>query len=229
MPERANISMKNFRVVLADDHPFVILGLRAALGAHADIEIVGEATSLAAVFDLLKTVRCDVLVTDLMMPVTPDSTCDALGYIRNVRFHWPALRIIAITALTNPPILQPIMSLGIDGIIGKGESLADLANIVRTSTRIDPHRGAMLRDMPGGFIECGNEAVCDLHPIRVRLSKRETQVLRLIIEGHSVDDIAVILGRNARTIKRQKRSAMAKIGVSNDPGLFAFVRAYGLP
>jgi two-component system, NarL family, captular synthesis response regulator RcsB len=221
--------MKDFRVILADDHPFVILGLRATLGVHAGIEVVGEATSLPDVFDLLKTTACDVLVTDLMMPATPDAVCDALGYIRNLRFHWPALRIVVVTALTNAPILRPIVSMGVDAVIRKGESLSELADIIRTPPRGEPRCSAMLRAASTDRADSDRERLCDLHPIRTRLSKRETQVLKLIVEGHSIAEIAFRLGRNVRTIKRQKRDAMAKLGVSNDPGLFAFVRAYGLP
>jgi two-component system capsular synthesis response regulator RcsB len=50
----------------------------------------------------------------------------------------------------------------------------------------------------------------------------------MFVRGHSISEIAQHLGRDVRTVSRQKRDAMAKLGVSNDPGLFAYVRAHGL-
>ncbi len=60
------------------------------------------------------------------------------------------------------------------------------------------------------------------------LSPREEEVVRLFAKGRSITEIASELGRNVRTISRQKRDAMNKLGVKNDPGLFVFVRARGL-
>jgi two-component system capsular synthesis response regulator RcsB len=60
------------------------------------------------------------------------------------------------------------------------------------------------------------------------LSPRQAEVIRMFVRGHSISEIAQHLGRDIRTVSRQKRDAMAKLGVSNDPGLFAFVRAHGL-
>jgi two-component system capsular synthesis response regulator RcsB len=57
---------------------------------------------------------------------------------------------------------------------------------------------------------------------------REIEVVRLFAKGHSITEIAKELDRDVRTISRQKRDAMNKLGVRNDPGLFAFVRARGL-
>jgi hypothetical protein len=72
--------MANLRVILADDHPFVLLGVRSALSVHRDIMIVGEATSPTSLLDLLSTVPCDLLVADLTMPEANGTMNDGLHH-----------------------------------------------------------------------------------------------------------------------------------------------------
>ncbi|MCX4150694.1 MULTISPECIES: response regulator [Paraburkholderia] len=64
--------MTNVRVILADDHPFVLLGVRAALEMRAGVAIVGEAATPTSLITLLESTPCDVLVTDLTMPEASD-------------------------------------------------------------------------------------------------------------------------------------------------------------
>ena len=67
----------------------------------------------------------------------------------------------------------------------------------------------------------------ELPPVS-RLSFRQAEVIRMFVRGQSISEIAATLGCHRRTISRQKREAMAKLGVANDPGLFAYIRAHGV-
>ena len=80
----------------------MLLGVRAMLAAHIGVTIVGEALSSRALIELLRRTRCDMLVTDLCMPDADGATEDGLSLIRRVRRAWPLLRVVVITALTNP-------------------------------------------------------------------------------------------------------------------------------
>ncbi|WP_207556815.1 response regulator [Paraburkholderia acidicola] len=215
--------MGNLRVIVADDHPFVLLGIRAALAAQDGIDIVGEADSPTALIDLLKTTPCDVLVTDLTMPEASGLAEDGLRLVRRVCRDWPEVRIVVLTALTNAAILRAIMSHGVTGMLNKTESMEDLVVAIRCAGYGRPYVGQPILD---ALATASGDPV-GLGPIR-RLSPREMEVVSLFAGGQSISEIAHTLRRDIRTVSRQKRNAMIKFGVSNDAGLFIYVRAYGI-
>ncbi|MBN3855302.1 response regulator transcription factor [Paraburkholderia sp. Ac-20340] len=211
------------RVVLADDHPFVLLGVRSALEAAGDMQIVGEATGPRELFRLLENVPCDVVLTDLTMPGEPGEAEDGLHLVRRLRRDWPQLRIVVLTSIANVAILRAVMNTGVTALIRKSEPMEELTAAVRGA-------GNGLRYVSRSILDelaaAGTERA---DSTRVpRLSPRESEVVRQFVLGRTITEIARSLDRDVRTVSRQKRDAMAKLGVSNDAGLFAFVRANGL-
>ncbi|OUL91763.1 response regulator transcription factor [Paraburkholderia hospita] len=209
--------------MLADDHPFVLLGIRATLVAHGGFTIVGEATSPSSLVQLMGKTSCDVLVTDLTMPDASGDADDGLRLIRRIRGGWPEVRIVVLTSLTNAAILRSIVSDGVIGMLNKSESMDELAAAIRAA---GAGRSYVSQSILLTLSEASGEPL-GMSPMR-NLSPRQAEVIRMFVRGKSISEIARDLGRDVRTVSRQKRDAMAKLGVSNDPGLFAFVRAYGL-
>ena len=210
----------NIRVILADDHPFVLLGIRLALGSSAGITVVGEASSPGSLLDLLTSTPCDVLVTDLAMPEPGTRTDDGVQLVRRVRRDWPALGVVVLTSLTNGAILRSIVMDGAISIVNKAESMDEVAAAVHLSARGGTHLGQSVTD---ALAEAGLGATG-----AVRLTRRETEVVLMLASGLSIREVSRRLERDVRTVSRQKRDAMAKLGVHNDPGLFALAYALGL-
>jgi two-component system capsular synthesis response regulator RcsB len=115
------------------------------------------------------------------------------------------------------------MSDGVVGMLNKIESMDELAAAIRAA---GTGRKYVSRSILEALAEASGESL-GMSPMR-HLSPRQAEVIRMFVRGHSISEIARHLGRDVRTVSRQKRDAMAKLGVSNDPGLFAFVRAHGL-
>lgn len=211
------------RVVLADDHPFVLLGARVSLATHADIVVVGEAGGPTALLDLLRATPCDVLVTDLTMPEADGSTADGLCLLNRVRRSWPSMRIVVLTGLTNAAVLRSILAEGVTGILNKIEPMDELAVAIRRAACGRAYLGKSILD---AIAVTGGDAPTSVQ--QRRLSPREAEVVRLFTAGQSISGIARTLERDVRTVSRQKRDAMVKLGVNNDAGLFIYVRANGL-
>ncbi|QCP51616.1 response regulator transcription factor [Trinickia violacea] len=206
--------------MLADDHPFVLLGIRAALERDASIKVVGTASTPSELLDMLHSTPCDVLVTDLAMP-DPDSIHeDGLRLIRRIRREWPQLGVVVLTSLTNGVILHSLVTDQAISVVNKAESMEDVAVAVRLAVQGEAHVGDTIA---GALSNAGAEAFKSAN-----LSPRETEVVRLFAGGHSLTEIARMLDRDVRTVSRQKRDAMVKLGIHNDPGLFAFAHAHGL-
>ncbi|MBN3812194.1 response regulator transcription factor [Paraburkholderia sp. Ac-20347] len=218
--ERANLKL---RVVLADDHPFVLLGVRSALEAAGDVQVVGEAASPCELIGALERFPCDVAVTDLTMPSAPGEIEDGLPLVRRLRRDWPQCRIVVLTSITNVAILRAVLDTGVTALLRKSEPMEELTAAVRGA-------GNGLRYVSRSILSdlaiAGAERVGSTRA--PRLSPRESEVVRQFVCGRTITEIARELDRDVRTVSRQKRDAMAKLGVSNDAGLFAFVRAHGL-
>ncbi len=211
------------RVVLADDHPFVLLGIRATFLMDENLTVVGEAASAAALLALLEVTPCDVLVTDFAMPEVGHQAEDGLRLIKRLRRDWPNVRIVVLTSMSNVAILRSILSAGALSLLNKVESMDELAAAVRAA---GVGRSYLSTSIISALAVAGAEY--DTLADGPHLSPREVEVLRLFAGGLSITEIARVLGRDVRTISRQKRDAMNKLGVHNDPGLFAFASAHGL-
>lgn len=212
------------RIILADDHPFVLLGFRAMLATRVGVSIVGQALTPRALLELLQHTPCDVLVTDLCMPDPHDVIGDGLGLVRFLRREWPLLRVVVITALTNPSILRAVVADGAVSALGKAESMDSLWHAIKASVN-----GA--RYLGRSIAEALAQPRHDERPAlpAARLSARHAEIVERFVSGQSVAEIAAELGCHRRTISRQKREAMVMLGVTNNPGLFSRVYAAGIP
>lgn len=213
----------NLRIILADDHPFVILGVRAALELQAGVTVVDQATDPVSLIERLRSTPCDVLVTDLAMPDHSFAVGDGLNLVRRIRSGWPQLRIVVMTTLTNPAILRAIVSDGAVSMVGKAESMDELRQAVTAAREGHVYLGRSIIEA----LAHPQDPECE-RPPAPRLTGKQAEVVRLLVSGQSISDIAAALGCDRRTVTRQKREAMAKLGVTNDPGLFSYVRAYGI-
>jgi len=215
--------LMQLHIILSDDHPFVLLGTRAALEMHAGVTIVGEAANPASLIELLQHTPCDVLVTDLAMPGPSGCVEDGLSLVRRIRRGWPQLRIVVMTTLTNAAILRSVVSDGGVCVLGKSDSMGELWRAIKAASAGEAYLGrSIIKALAHPqTIECER-------PPALCLSGMQAEVVKRLVGGQSIPEVAAALGCHRRTVTRRKREAMAKLGVTNDPGLFSYVRSYGI-
>jgi two-component system capsular synthesis response regulator RcsB len=144
-----------------------------------------------------------------------------MGYIKR---HFPNQPLIAITMLRNPSLLQALLNTGVNGLFYKRSPLCDLKRAV-----LDVARGRRyLCSAFAGILDAQSMAATDSDVAHVSLSERELEVVRLFVQGLSGRQIAALLNRSEKTISRQKRTAMDKLGLVHDGGLVEFARVSGL-
>ncbi|QJI27540.1 response regulator transcription factor [Pseudomonas sp. ADAK18] len=215
-------SEKPLRIVLADDHPIFLIGLRALLERDERVSIVGEASSPQALTELLQHCACDVLVTDFMMPAEPQA--DGLRLIEQLRRNYPTLPIVVVTMLNNAGLFHSILELGVMGLLSKAslaDELPEAVRQVRLQRRYVAHTIRQALSLAG---EVGPDR---LHS-QEQLSPRELEVIRLLAAGMTVGEIAANLNRSKQTVSTQKVSAMRKLGLSSDAALFIYGQEHGL-
>ncbi len=207
--------MEKLKVIIADDHPIVLLGVRELIERDPRFCLVGEASCSQELIELLKHRPVDIVISDYNMPA--DSPYgDGLRLIGHLKRHYPSVRIIVLTMISNPLILTRLQELGVEGIIQKsqlhGEIEKALNAVACNSTYQAPQPARH------SVIAC-NTAIDQ----RVEsLSPKEFEILRLFVAGLSVSDIARTQHRSAKTVSTQKVSAMRKLEVSTDQELIEY-------
>ena len=209
------------RVVLTDDHPFVLPGLRSVRVVVGDIEVVGLARTASQLLQLFETVSCEVVAAHLAIPAASGEAEDDLRLVRRLRRDWPHIRVIVAPGVTNAANLRAMACAGVTGVLGKSAPMDQIEGIVcAAGQRHTSMRPAIERE----FEVAGSRPAMRAP----RLTPRKSAVIRRFAGGCTPPRSAHALGREVHTVSRQKQDAMAKLGVSNDAGLFAFARAYGL-
>ncbi|KDQ96317.1 transcriptional regulator [Salmonella enterica subsp. enterica serovar Montevideo str. FVM_628064] len=211
--------MNNMNVIIADDHPIVLFGIRKSLEQIEWVNVVGEFEDSTALINNLPKLDAHVLITDLSMP--GDKYGDGITLIKYIKRHFPSLSIIVLTMNNNPAILSAVLDLDIEGIVLKQGAPTDLpkalAALTKRTKNSTPESVSRLLEKisAGGY---GDK----------RLSPKESEVLRLFAEGFLVTEIAKKLNRSIKTISSQKKSAMMKLGVENDIALLNYLSSVTL-
>jgi len=204
-------------VVLADDHPALVAGVKYALDSVKTIQVTGTAHNSSEIVELLDSVPCDVLVADYAMP--NGAYGDGIALFSYLRRRYPDLKIVVFTTVDNPAIVREVARLGVHSYVNKTD---DLDRLISAIHAVYAHA-----------VYFPDEAVRpDLSKRstgeRLELSKREVEVVRLYVSGMSIGEIAKKLNRSKQTISSQKVTAMRKLGIVRDAELFRYAWEMGL-
>lgn len=208
------------QVVLADDHPALLVGIAHKLSSLPYLHVVGTARDSTEIVELLASTPCDLLVTDYAMP--GGQFGDGISLLSFLRRRFPALNIIVFTMLDNPAITQEMSNLGVKAVLSKGDDLNHLV------AAIDAVRNGAAYFSPGA-LAAGTRAGLDAARLggASALTKREAEVVRLFVAGRTIKEIAEQLHRSKQTVSAQKMSAMRKLGIERDADIFRFAQELG--
>lgn len=207
------------RILLADDHPALLSGLRHELSAIPTLEILGTAADSGALIELLQNTSCDVLVTDYVMP--GGQYGDGMGLLSYLRRTYPEMRIVVFTTMDNPALTQEMAKLGVNALLGKTRHTNQLISAIHAV-----YAGSNY--FPSDDSVLGRAGITQNPNSTLALTKREFEVVRLYVSGLSINEIAEQLHRTKQTISSQKASAMRKLGISRDAELFRFAFESGM-
>ncbi|HIE0995327.1 TPA: response regulator [Pseudomonas aeruginosa] len=205
--------MCKVRIVIADDHPIVLMGLRDLIETDMRYEVVGEACSPSELIDECERWKPDVIITDYIMP-GDQALGDGACLIELLKRRYPDVKLIVHTMLSGVPIFRFLYGLGVSGIVPKCNGLDEVL------TAIEMVSQGMIHCNDGEFLSgCPTVKVDEDLSRVVSLSVREYEVLRHFVSGLGVSRIAILLNRSNKTVSTQKISAMRKLNVKTDQEL----------
>ncbi|MGB0879999.1 MAG: response regulator [Polaribacter sp.] len=190
--------MYKIRLMLVDDHILFTQGLSAALTLEDDIEIIGTFSDAKEALTALKHTQPDLLITDISMP-----TMHGLEFIKKAKTRYPTLKILVVS------MFQELVSLKhIDGYLSKNTSIEEFSKAIRT---------IVLEDKKYTASNTTHTATIDFY--KNTLTKREKEVVEMIANQSSVNEIAEKLFISRSTVEFHKKNIFYKLDVNTNAGL----------
>jgi DNA-binding NarL/FixJ family response regulator len=192
------------RVLLVDDHPLFLDGVRAALGSDPSIEILGEAGDVVQALELAEATSPDVVLMDLGLP--DGSGIDAT---RQVVAAVPGVRVLVMTMTTDDDAVVAAMRAGARGFVVKGAGRADLLDAVRTVAAGGAVFSPSIADRLGSFFS--GLAAQPGREVFPQLSEREREVLELVARGYDNRRVARELFLSDKTVRNHVSAILGKL------------------
>jgi DNA-binding NarL/FixJ family response regulator len=208
--------MMSVTVVVADDHPVVRQGLRMLLERER-FEILGEASDGLEAIALAERFHPDVIVLDLAMP-----TLDGIGAVREIVKASPRTRVLMLTMHTEEHLILEALRAGVKGCVSKTQAAEHLIEAIR---EVCAGRVYLSPSVSGAVVQAylaKTELPYD------PLTSRERQVLKLIAEGKTTKEIAVILTLSVKTAETHRTKLMQKLDIHSAAGLVRYAIRRGL-
>jgi NarL family two-component system response regulator LiaR len=199
--------VSRIRVLLVDDHAVVRQGLRAFLQLQADIEVVGEAASGPAALEAAAGCEPDVVLMDLVMPGG-----DGVSAIAGLKQANPRARVLALSSFADDDQVFGALQAGAAGYLLKDVEPDDLAAAIR---QVHAGQPALHPDVATRLMRHAAEPQ---PTVQERLTPRELDVLRLIVEGFANKEIARRLAITEKTVKTHVSNILQKLAVPDRTG-----------
>jgi DNA-binding NarL/FixJ family response regulator len=205
------------RVLLADDHPVVRNGLRELLNSEPDFRVVGEVDDGAQAVERALADDVDLVVLDVTMP-----RMTGLQAARELASRKPGLRILMLSMHENEQFLFEALRAGASGYVLKTAADRDLVNACRATMRGETflYAGAVAALVR----EHLDRDATSLDP----LTPRELEVVKLVAEGHTSDEIAGMLFISRKTVDRHRANILEKLGMRDRVDLTRYAIRRGL-
>jgi DNA-binding NarL/FixJ family response regulator len=210
------------RIFLVDDHTIVRDGIRAMLAGEPAIEVVGEASNGQELLDRLPTTPTDVVLLDANMPVL-----DGLATTLRLRAEYPGVRILILSMLAHERYIGQLFDAGASGYVLKSAEKAEILVAIQT---VISGRQFLCSELGLSMLRklLTKEEGAEEATKASRLSRRETEILQLLAEGLTTNEIAEKLFTSKRTIETHRQNILEKTQTKNTASLIHMAVTQGL-
>ncbi len=196
--------MPDIRVLIADDHPIVCKGIHNLLEPAVGVTVVGEAHSGAEALELIRSLRPDVVLLDVEL--TDMSGIDVIKQLNDAQI---SVRILGLSSYDDREFISQLLSLGASGYLLKDEIPEQIIEAVRGVARGET--GWVSRKVAAKLsqiLQKDQDGAADL-------TRREMDVLRLVVEAKTNGEIGMLLGISEKTVEKHLDTIFRKLGVAS--------------
>jgi DNA-binding NarL/FixJ family response regulator len=205
------------RVLIADDHPLMLAGIRRALERGEGIEIVGEARSGPELLDMIERRRPGLVLMDLRMPGVHSSEC-----VEAIRERWPEVKVVVLSACEDRPSIEGALAAGASAYIVKSVHPPDIASVLRQTWGCGGVFHAVTHQRPVLGLAATEE------PQGPVLTEREHTILAAVASGMTTAAISEQLWVSEHTVKFHLTNIYRKLGVPNRAGAVRYALENGI-
>lgn len=213
-----------YNVLLVDDHKIMRDGIRAILARDPEFCIVGEAGSGADAVQFVKQHRPELVLMDVGLPAGLNGVETTVEILR----HDPKCKVVMLSMYDDENTVVSAVRSGARGFILKRVSETDLLEALHIVARGGAYLSPQVSDRLLSRIQSGNLESSSMPAALDALSPREVQVLRMVADGKTSKEIAVLLDLREQTIRSYRKTMMKKLGVNNVAGLTHLALSTGL-
>jgi two-component system, NarL family, response regulator NreC len=210
------------RVVVADDHAIIREGLQVMLGNQPDMEVVGIAVNGREAIRIVDEHQPDVAVLDISMP-----ELNGIEAIQQISPRHPQLKVIVLSIHESKPYVYRALKAGAKGYLIKETAGREVVDAVRAVQRGERYLSQRIVDLLASESFQKLESLIEVGPLEM-LSPREREILQLVAEGQTSQEIAERLSISSKTVDTYRSRLMQKIGVKDMAGLVKFAIQHGV-
>jgi len=208
------------KILIVDDHQLVLDGLKLIIDSQEDLEFYGEAHDGQAAYEFVTENEVDIILMDLNMPIL-----NGIEASKKIIKSKPSAKILILSMLSDTKLVQKLVKQGIKGYMlknsGQDEIVSAINKIMSGQTYFDPH----IIDL---MMKSSNRSQVKKEGLCPSLSRREKEILGLILEEMTSSEIAKKLFIGLGTVESHRRNMISKLGVRNTAGLVKAAYEYGL-
>lgn len=216
--------MSRIRVLVVDDHDIVRYGIVSALRLSDRIDVVAQAATAVEALTEYERLRPDVVLMDISMP-----DLSGIEVCERIRHRFPETRVLFLTMHQSPEYVNQALKAGACGYLLKTAGVPEIVSAIEEAhagNRVfsEPVEKLMAQQYARVAVQTGNREA--IEPLR--LTRRELEILRHIVDGDTSQRIADILHISPRTVEAHRANLMQKLGLKNTAALVKFAIASGL-
>ena len=196
----------NIRILLADDHEITREGLRSLIDRESDMEVIAEAQDGRTAVQLVAEVDPDVVIMDISMP-----DLNGVDATRQIKARHPRARVIALSMHSDKQFVTGMLTAGAVGYLLKKSTFEELAHAVRTVSDDHIYLSPAIADIV--VKDYMQQLSGNASSGSVELTDREREVLQLLAEGKSTQQISALLHVSASTVSTHRQHIMEKLGM----------------
>ena len=199
------------QLLIVDDHPIVIQGIENAITKESNIEVAGTALNAEQAIKWLTAHHADVILLDIALP-----DMDGIDLCKYIHKNFPAAKIIGLTTFGQVSFITSMLRNGAKGYLYKNTSEEELVNAIKTV-----HEGQqyLSREVNEKLIAKAARTLPKRESFIPKLTRREKEILDLIIAENTTQEIADLLHLSVSTIETHRMNLCAKLGARNMAGM----------
>ncbi|MGC2423652.1 MAG: response regulator transcription factor [Nitrospirota bacterium] len=207
---------KNVKILIVDDHTIFRQGLRALLEAQDGLQVVGEAENGRDAAKKAQELAPDVVIMDIAMPMM-----NGLEATRQIKRFNPDVKVLALTMYKDEEYVFQILKSGASGYLIKDASASELITAIRSVHSGNPYFSPVIsRKIMDSYLREDEEKKTRGEPDK--LTNREKEVLQLIAEGNTNNEIGNLMNISVKTVETHRAHIMSKLDIHDMAGLIKY-------